>query len=130
MELWVERLRVNDSKSAPGQCPRPIVLLVDEYDWLLTHTLDRPALGEEIARLVLAPFFGATKMLDAHFHKVFVTGVSKFSLTSVFSGANQYIALLQNDAEFCSLYGFTEVEIDETYAMPVCVLAHDERTLI
>ena len=33
----------------------------------------------------------------------------------MFSGANQFQNLLEMDAQFCSLYGFTEAEVRETY---------------
>jgi hypothetical protein len=41
--------------------------------------------------------------------------VSKISAVSIFSGANQFQYLLEADARFCSLYGFTEQEVRDTY---------------
>jgi len=41
--------------------------------------------------------------------------VSKISAVSIFSGANQFQHLLEADARFCSLYGFTEQEVRDTY---------------
>ena len=104
--LWVDRL--NATKV------RPIVMLVDEYDALIIHTLGEPAMAELIATEVMAPFFTATKTLSEHFHKVFVTGVSKFGMTAMFSGANEYKLLLESP-DFCSLYGFTEAELRAKY---------------
>ena len=107
VELWEARLN--------ARAERPIVLLVDEYDYLVAHTLDDPAMAELMAKDVLAPFFGATKLLAKAFHKVFVTGVSKFGVSSVFSRANHYLMLLEVNPDFCSLYGFTEAELRATY---------------
>ena len=104
--LWVKRLHAREK--------RPIVMLVDEYDSLIIHTLGEPAMAELIATEVMAPFFTATKSLSGYFHKVFVTGVSKFGMTSMFSSANQY-KLLLNFPDFCSLYGFTEAELRAKY---------------
>ena len=109
VELWVMRLNATDK--------RPIVMLVDEYDSLFIQTLDDPAMAELIAFRVMAPFFGATKLLTTDFHKVFLTGVSKVGMASIFSGVNHFQMLLDN-ADFCSLYGFTEAELRATY---VCI---------
>ena len=67
---------------------------------------------------LLSPFYSAMKKeQDTHgvFHKVFVTGVSKFSMMSMFSDANQFTPLLERTADYSNLYGFTKSEIQNTY---------------
>ena len=53
VELWVDRLN--------AKAERQVVLLVDEYDYLVTHTLDNPAKAELMAKDVLAPFSARRK---------------------------------------------------------------------
>jgi hypothetical protein len=104
---WVETLKeVNGNQ---------IVLLIDEYDAPVTTFLpDDPQMAHAVAGM-LKPFYQAVKAYGENFHKVFVTGVSKFSSTSMFSGPNQFLPLMERTAEFSSLYGFTDLEIRSTY---------------
>ena len=107
VKLWVHRLNASEQ--------RPVVMLVDEYNHPVVHSLHKPAMAELIASDVLGPFFAATKTLSEYFHKVFVTGVSNIGVSSMLSGANQYKLLLLECPDFCSLYGFTEAELRATY---------------
>ena len=107
LRLWLQKLRSKDG--------HPIVLLIDEYDAPVTTFLPQdPERAHEVA-MMLKPFYETIKDYGDYFHKVFVTGVSKFSSTSMFSGPNQFLPLMERTAEFCALYGFTEHEIRKTY---------------
>ncbi len=81
-----------------------IVLLIDEYDSPVTSFLVLPtnpqmtqAVSEELRN-----FYQAIKGYEAHFHKVFVTGISKFSRSSMISGPNQFIHIMEENAKFCT----------------------------
>lgn len=64
-----------------------VVVLIDEYDYpILTHVQD-PATAAEM-RDILKSFYGVLKDLDAELRFVFLTGVTKFNKTSIFSGIN------------------------------------------
>jgi hypothetical protein len=92
-----------------------IVLLIDEYDDPIAQFLPKyPEFAQEVAD-VMKPFYLTIKEYDSFFHKVFVTGVSKFSSTSLFSGANMLNLIMEDTADFSTLYGFTEQEIRDTY---------------
>jgi hypothetical protein len=92
-----------------------IVLLIDEYDAPVTSFLpENPLMAQSVASM-LKPLYQVIKGYGDYFHKVFVTGVSKFSSTSMFSGPNQFLPLMERSAEFVSLYGFTDSEIRSTY---------------
>lgn len=64
-----------------------VVVLIDEYDYpILTHLQD-PETANEM-RDILKSFYGILKDLDAQLRFVFLTGVTKFNKTSIFSGIN------------------------------------------
>ena len=101
------------------------VVLVDEYDKPMLDVMDNSTkinlsgnvtTLEEYNRNTLRSFYTTFKAADAHLKFVFLTGVTKFSQISVFSGFNQPkdISL---DYRFDTLCGVTEEEID-TYLTP------------
>ena len=92
-----------------------VVILIDEYDKPLVHHLDDRKLVEK-NRDVLRDFYATIKSLDKYLHFVFVTGVSKFSKVSLFSGMNNLKEISLYDA-YADLLGLTEKEID-TYLLP------------
>jgi hypothetical protein len=103
---WIDKLILKNNF--------PIVLLIDEYDAPVTTFLSDPKKAEAVNGM-LKPFYQAIKGYGDCFHKVFLTGVSKFSSTSMFSGPNQFLPLMERSSEFSSLYGFTDTEIRSTY---------------
>ena len=64
-----------------------VVVLVDEYDSPIINNLNNPEIAEQ-NRDLLKNFFGTLKSLDDYLKFTFVTGVSKFSQVSLFSGPN------------------------------------------
>ena len=88
-----------------------VVILIDEYDKPLVHHFDDP---ETLShnREVLRDFFMAIKSLSSSLHYVFVTGVSKFTKVSLFSGMNN-LDDISLDSEYCSIAGLTELEIKD-----------------
>ena len=69
-----------------------IVLLIDEYDKPLVDHIDDLPLAEA-NRKILSGFYAAVKSLEQHWRAIFVTGVSKFTKTSLFSGLNNLVEL-------------------------------------
>ena len=81
-------------KRAHERTGRRCVVLVDEYDKPILDVLgSRPSEGkenlEERNRNVLKGFYSVFKAADADLQFVLLTGVTKFSQVSVFSGFNQ-----------------------------------------
>ena len=67
-----------------------VVALVDEYEKPILDTLATP----EVARAnrdYMRGFYGVIKGMSEHLRFVFLTGVSKFSKVSLFSGFNNLI---------------------------------------
>jgi len=91
---------------------KKVVVLVDEYDKPLVDTLTNKQKFEE-NRNVLRNLYGTMKGLDGHLRFVMLTGVSRFSKVSVFSGMNNLDDISMNKA-YSTLVGFTQTEL-ETY---------------
>ncbi len=87
-----------------------VVVIIDEYDKpILDHITDIKT-AEEI-RNVLRGFYGQLKSLDEYLKFIFLTGVTKFSKTSIFSGLNNLYDLTF-DEEATTLFGYTQKEVD------------------
>lgn len=91
-----------------------VVILVDEYDKpILDNLTDRQtALA---MRDGLRNIYSVIKDMDAHIHFVFLTGVSKFSKVSLFSGLNNLYDLTLV-ADYSSICGYTEADVDTVFA--------------
>lgn len=99
---------------------RNVVVLVDEYDKPMLDALGTDM--EEQNRNTLKSFYGTFKAADEDLRFVMLTGVTKFSQISVFSGFNQPYDLSM-DSQFDALCGITEKELYEYFAEPIESLA-------
>ncbi len=93
----------------------PVVILIDEYDKPLVHHLEDIELAQK-NRNLLRDFFTTVKALDQYLRFVFVTGVSKFSKVSLFSGMNNLKEISLYEA-YADLLGITQEEI-HSYLFP------------
>ena len=81
-----------------------VVVLIDEYDKpILDHITDIPT--ADANRQVLRGFYGILKSMDAHLRFTFITGVSKFTKTSIFSGMNHLVDITMDEkyANICGI---------------------------
>lgn len=90
-----------------------VVVLVDEYDKPILDAIDTPM--ENVNREILKEFYGTFKAADASLRFVMLTGVTKFSQVSVFSGFNQP-ADISMDPKFDAICGITETELLEHFS--------------
>ena len=88
-----------------------IVVLVDEYDKPLLDNILDLEYAQKI-RDILRGFYGILKSEDANLKFAFVTGVTKFSKTSIFSGLNNLTDISMMD-NYAAMLGITEAEIDK-----------------
>ena len=93
---------------------RPVVVLVDEYDKPIVDVLDDPETARA-NRDFLRGLYGVIKDSDAHVRFTFITGVSKFSKVSLFSGLNN-LTDITLDARYSSICGYTEADLDTVFA--------------
>lgn len=101
-----------------------VVILIDEYDKPLIDNLDRLDVAKE-NRELLKDFFGTIKSLDTYLRFVFVTGVSKFSQVSLFSGFNNLNDITINP-DYATLLGCTEEEITLFFKEHIEKIAHKQ----
>lgn len=86
-----------------------VVILIDEYDYPILQHIHKPSSAEKI-REVLKSFYTVIKGLDEYIRFTFLTGVSKFAQTSIFSGLNNLNDIsLDDDSNV--LLGYTHDEI-------------------
>jgi len=90
-----------------------VVVLVDEYDKPILDSIDQPARAAEL-REGLKNLYSAMKPLDAHLQFVFMTGVTKFSKVSLFSGINQLNDLTLS-SRFATVCGYTQADLETTF---------------
>lgn len=96
------------------------VVLIDEYDKPLLDVLGEEQ--ETINRNILKGFYGTFKAADASLRFVFLTGVTKFSQITVFSGFNQPNDISM-DSYFDALCGITEEELYSVFAEAIHTMA-------
>ena len=101
-----------------------VVVLVDEYDKPILDALDDPKTARA-NRDFLRALYGVVKDCDAHVRFAFVTGVSKFSKVSLFSGLNN-LEDLTLDAAYAAICGYTEEDLDEVFAAELNGLEREE----
>ena len=100
------------------QTGRRAVVLVDEYDKPILDVLDVDKNLEEEHRNILKAFYSVFKGADEHLQFVFLTGVTKFSQVSVFSGFNQPFDISMH-GKYETLCGITQEELENTFREPM-----------
>ena len=101
-----------------------VVVLVDEYDKPILDALE----VSEVARAnrdFLRGLYSTIKSNDAYIKFTFLTGVSKFSKVSLFSGLNN-LTDITIDPQYSAICGYTEEDIDTVFAPELPGLDRDE----
>ncbi len=105
-----------------------VAVLIDEYDKpILDNILDEKK-AEEI-REVLRYFYTIFKSQDGNLHFLMLTGVTKFSKVSIFSGLNHPEDLTLSDA-VSGLLGYTQAELEHTFMPWIERLARELETSV
>ncbi|MEI6033938.1 MAG: ATP-binding protein [Verrucomicrobiae bacterium] len=90
------------------------VVLIDEYDKPILDNIEKPEAAIEM-REGLKNLYSALKGADADLRFVFLTGVSKFSKVSLFSGLNN-LDDITVDPRYSAICGYTEADVDAVFA--------------
>ena len=101
-----------------------VAVLVDEYDKPILDALEVP----EVARAnrdFLRGLYSTVKFADAHIRFTFITGVSKFSKVSLFSGLNN-LTDITLEPEYSALCGYTDADLDAVFAPELPGLDRDQ----
>ena len=91
-----------------------VVVLVDEYDKPILDNITNPAIAREM-RDGLRNLYSVIKDSDAHIRFAILTGVSKFSKVSLFSGLNN-LNDITVDSRYSAICGYTEADLDQDFA--------------
>ena len=103
---------------------QPVAVLVDEYDKPILDALEIP----EVARAnrdFLRGLYATIKDSDAYIKFTFLTGVSKFSKVSLFSGLNN-LKDITLDARYSAICGYTDADLDTVFAPELPGFDRDE----
>ncbi|GAB5046630.1 ATP-binding protein [Thermodesulfovibrio sp. TK110] len=90
-----------------------VVVLIDEYDKPILDRIENKELSLTL-REHLKNLYGVIKDADVYLKFVFITGVSKFSKVSLFSGLNQ-LNDITLDKRFAEICGYTQKELEEVF---------------
>ena len=101
-----------------------VAVLVDEYGKPILDALEVP----EVARAnrdFLRGLYSTVKFADAHIRFTFITGVSKFSKVSLFSGLNN-LTDISLESAYSAVCGYTEADLDTVFAPELPGLDRDQ----
>ncbi len=93
---------------------KQVVVLIDEYDKPILDNIDQPEMAR-LAQTILRAFYSVIKNNDAHIQFAFLTGVTKFSRVSVFSGINNIVDISLNPL-FATVCGYTQHDLEAVFA--------------
>ncbi len=101
-------------KSIENEDERAVVLLVDEYDAPLTAVLNDSNEFED-RRKILSNFYFTVKSFQVKFRFIFITGVTYYAHTSIFSAFNN-LTDLTLDSDYGALLGYTSEELEKYFS--------------
>jgi len=91
-----------------------VVVLVDEYDKPILDCIEAADIARSM-RDALKNFYAVMKDSDEYLKFVFLTGVSKFSKVSLFSGLNN-LKDITLDKRYSAICGYTDADVDTVFA--------------
>ncbi|KZX10066.1 putative AAA-ATPase [Methanobrevibacter curvatus] len=101
-----------------------VVILIDEYDKpIIDHITNFKIANNN--RKTLNNFFQSLKANDEFLKFIFITGISKFSSTSIFSGLNNPDDITL-DKDYATICGYTHKELEEYFKEHIENLANEE----
>jgi hypothetical protein len=103
---------------------QPVVLLIDEYDKPILDNITQHEAATEL-REGLKNLYSAIKDCDDVLRFCLLTGVSKFSKVSLFSGLNN-LKDITLDARYSALCGYTDEDIDTVFAPELADLDREQ----
>ena len=109
---------------AHAQAGYKAVVLIDEYDKPILDNITESTIATDM-REGLKDLYSVLKDCDEHLQFVFITGVSKFSKVSLFSGLNN-LKDITLDKRYSSLCGYTDADVDTVFAPELPGLDRDE----
>ncbi|MDR1818779.1 MAG: AAA family ATPase [Methanobrevibacter sp.] len=112
-QLIEELAKLSDTKQ--------IVVLIDEYDAPILDHIDNTNLAND-NRKILQNFYNVLKNNEKHLKFVFITGITKFTKTSIFSKFNNFVELSLHE-DYTTICGITHEEFKHYYHDQIEVMA-------
>ena len=104
-----------------------VVVLVDEYDAPIVHYLGKDMDTAYSNRELLKGFYSVLKEMDTLLELVFLTGVSKFAKTGIFSGLNNLVDLSLHP-DYATMLGYTQQELESNFQEEIAAAAQKLHT--
>lgn len=125
-EITVSTRFYNCINNAAQKSGRKVVVLIDEYDQPILYNIER---GDETLlesmRQHLQSFYSVMKAQDRNIRFAMLTGISKFSKVSVFSGLNN-LKDISLDVKANGICGISESELEPNFNSGICTLAESQ----
>ena len=100
-----------------------VVVLVDEYDHGIISRLNNLEVAQG-NREILKDFFTMLKSLDEYLKFIFITGISRFSQVSLFSGLNN-LKDITMDPRYAGMMGYTDEELKTNFQDHICAIVNE-----
>ena len=113
-------------KAAYDRTGQTVVILVDEYDHPIIETMHDPE-RSEAHRMLLKSIYVNIKDLDEYIRFTMLTGVSRFSKMTIFSGLNNLDDISLDD-EYAAICGISEDELLSNFRQGISDLAQKSNT--
>ena len=115
---WNEQLSPTERfaaliKNASKKYNKPVVILIDEYDKPILDNITDPAM-RNYARDTLKGLYEHIKYNDEYVKFAFLTGVSKFSKMSSFSGLNNIVDISLYP-QYGNICGYTQTDLETSF---------------
>ena len=136
VDTWADKYNVKNTANLPigkrfertlvaahEASGRRCVVLIDEYDKPLLDVLDTEMEGKN--RETLKAFYSTFKAADEHLRFVLLTGVTKFSQITVFSGLNQPRDISMSP-QYDTICGISEEELHKYFDDEIAAFAREE----
>jgi hypothetical protein len=119
-------LLTNLVSSLRQQTGKQVVLLIDEYDKPILDAIEDSQRAGQI-REFLRNFYTVIKSISPYLRLTVLTGVSKISQLSIFSGLNNLYDITM-DREYAGICGYTQAELESCFDGYIDQLAEQGQT--
>ena len=100
-------------EAAYNRYNQKVVILIDEYDKAILDNIEKVDVAKE-CREILKRLYTEIKNHDANIRFAFLTGVTRFSKASIFSGLNM-LTDITLDERYGNVCGYTQKDLEESF---------------
>ena len=90
---------------------KKVILLIDEYEAPLLNALQKGYKNEALD--FFRTFYSSALKTNPYLEKGFLTGITRISQASIFSGLNNFIIYDHSSLDFAETFGFTQDEVNK-----------------